>query len=201
MSQVEYYNPERRGWWERLYASLISRREEEMELQLPSDSLFADNWNTSANSVADVSEKVKAQIREEAVLSAFNRLETSLRLLLYATAPGKEPPSPERYQQILNVWRYELEHRIRLTPDTYCGAVQRYDPEMDAAYSVDGRCEPGDLLRIRVPCWRMYDQVVIRGEAEIVDEATLESENWEGSSDAAATRAEGPLPAAEPGEA
>ena len=26
---------------------------------------------------------------------------------------------------------------------------------METAYSIDGRCDSGDLLRIRVPCWRM----------------------------------------------
>ena len=118
MSQVDLQVLERRGWWDRLYNSIIAGRENDMELKLPSDSLFASTWNTATNSVADVPEKVKAQIREEAVLTAFNRLEASLRLLLYATAPGKEPPSPERYQEILSVWRYELEHRVDLTPDT-----------------------------------------------------------------------------------
>ncbi len=140
-----------------------------MNYQLPPDSLFADTWNQGASAVADVPEQVKAQIREEAVLSIVNRLEASLRLLLYATTPGKEPPTADHCRQILNVWRYELEHRIHLTPDTYCGAVQRYDPEMDEAYSIIGRCQPGDLLRIRVPCWRMYEKVVIRGEAELVE--------------------------------
>jgi hypothetical protein len=167
--QVEYYNADRRGWWERLFESLVAKKEGDMELQLPPDSLFNGSWNAGASSIADVPEKVKAQIREEAVLDAFNRLESSLRLLLYATTPDKEPPSQERYQQILSVWRYELEHRVNLTPDTYCGAVQKYGPGMDAAYTVDGRCEPGDLLRIRVPCWRMNDRVVVRGEAELVD--------------------------------
>src|SRR5687768_3156468 len=110
--QVEYYSADRRAWWERLFESLTARKDGEMELQLPPDSLFADSWSSAASSVADVPEKVKAQIREEAVLDAFNRLESSLRLLLYATTPDKEPPSQERYQQILNVWRYELEHRV-----------------------------------------------------------------------------------------
>ena len=155
MSQLETLEDERRGWWERLFSSLLPRPEEAMSYQLPPDSLFADSWNQAAGSVADVPEQIKAQIREEAVLSLVNRLEASLRLLLYATTPGKEPPTAERCHQILNVWRYELEHRIHLTPDTYCGAVQRYEPEMELAYAIIGRCQAGDLLRIRVPCWRM----------------------------------------------
>jgi hypothetical protein len=141
-----------------------------LSVELPPDSLFAGHWSTGdAKSVADVPEKIKAQIREEALLHAFHRLESSLRLLLYATTPGNEPPTPERCQQILNVWRFELEHRVHLTPDTYCGAIQRYEAEMDSAYAISGRCQPGDLLRIRVPCWRLHEQIVIRGEAELVE--------------------------------
>jgi hypothetical protein len=169
MSQVDYLNGERRSWWDRLVDTLVARREGELEYELPADSLFAGAWSAGAGSVADVPEKVKAQIREEAVRDTFNRLEASLRLLLYATTPGKEPPTSERCQQILSVWRYELEHRLYLTPDTYCGAVQRYEAEMEVSYTIDGRCAPGDLLRIRVPCWRMNDQVVVRGEAELID--------------------------------
>lgn len=168
MSQADSYTMERRTWWERLFGSLMSRAEADMNIELPADSLFAQSWG-GANSVADVPDHVKAQIREEALLTAFNRLEGSLRLLLYATTPGKEPPTAERCHQILNVWRYELEHRVHLTPDTYCGAVQRYEPEMESAYTINGRCVDGDLLRIRVPCWRMGSKIVIRGEAELMD--------------------------------
>ena len=168
MNQSDYCANGQGNWWERLFGPRDGRSENDMDYKLPDDSLFASAWQGGAESVADVPEGVQAQIREEAVLTAFNRLESSLRLLLHATVPDKEPPSAERCQQILNVWRYELEHRVHLTPDTYCGAVQRYEPQMDGAYIIDGRCEKGDLLRIRVPCWRMFDRVVIRGEAELV---------------------------------
>jgi hypothetical protein len=176
MSQTEYYAAERRNWWERLMDSLIPRREDGSSYELPGDSLFASSLGANPQSVADVPERVKKQIREEAVQDAFNRLEASLRLLLYATTPGKEPPSSERYQQILSVWRYELEERVNLIPDTYCGAVQRYAPDMEEAYIIDGRCGSGDLLRIRVPCWRMHDRVVVRGEAELVHEEVEKAE-------------------------
>jgi len=168
MSQVEYYTAERRNWWERLFGGLVSKPEDSMNFQLPSDSLLSGGW-MGAHSVADVPESVKAQIREEAVLTTFNRLEASLRLLLYATTPDRQPPTAEDCHQILNVWRYELEHQVNLTPDTYCGAVQRYEPEMETSYIIDGRCESGALLRIRVPCWRMNERVVVRGEAELLD--------------------------------
>ena len=170
MSQVSVqdYSDERRNWWERLVNAVVSRREGQLDFELPPDSLFTDTW-AAAGSIADVPESLKAQLRDEAVLDTFNRLQASLRLLLYATTPGKEPPDAERCHQILSVWRYELEHRVRLTPDTYCGAVQRYEPEMAEAYTIDGRCQEGDLLLIRVPCWRMNEQVVVRGEAELID--------------------------------
>lgn len=175
MSQTEYYTAtDRKSWWEKLFSLLITRAEKQMEVELPPDSLFNGTW-TGANSVADVPESIKAQIREEALLTAFNRLESSLRLLLYATTPGKEPPTADRCHQILNVWRYELEHRVNLTPDTYCGAIQRYAAEMEDGYTIDGACEAGDLLRIRVPCWRMNERIVVRGEAELVDEEELKS--------------------------
>ena len=175
MGFVESYETNKRGWWERLFGLLNSRPEGEMGYQLPADSLFANTWNGGYGTIADVPDQLKAQIREEAVLTTFNRLEASLRLLLYATTPEKEPPTPEHLHQILNVWRYELEHRVNLTPDTYCGAVQRYEPEMETSYVIDGRCTPGDLLRIRVPCWRMFDRVVIRGEAEMIREEPLDA--------------------------
>lgn len=187
MSQTDYAT-DRKNWFERLFSLLMSRAEYKMNYELPPDSLFNGTWS-GANSVADVPEQIKAQIREEALLTAFNRLESSLRLLLYATTPGKEPPTAERCHQILNVWRYELEHRVNLTPDTYCGAVQRYASEMDDCYTIDGACSPGDLLRIRVPCWRMNERIVIRGEAELVDEAELQAaaeEAAEGTAVAAA---------------
>jgi hypothetical protein len=168
MNQPDFAGAARRGWWDRLVDSLRGRTND-LELELPADSLFAARGAVPAT-VADVPESVKGQIRDAALLDLFNQLESSLRLLLYATTPGREPPSAERCQQILSVWRYELEHRINLMPDTYCGAVQRYEPEMAAAYTIYGRCEPGDLLRINVPCWRMHEQIVVRGEAEVLSE-------------------------------
>ncbi len=171
MSQMQEMTTERRSWWERLVDSVVARREEGGLPDLPPDSLFAGaTFGAVTATVADVPEGVKAQLRHEAVLETLNRLEASLRLLLYATTPGKEPDDAERYRQILSVWRYELEHRVNLTPDTYCGAVRRYQPDMDEAYTIDGRCFPGDRLRIRVPCWRMNDRVVVRGEAELLQD-------------------------------
>jgi hypothetical protein len=171
MSETEATIAAPRGFWEKLIDSLRGRRRTGEE-ELPEDSLFAMAL-PGVVSVADVPENVKAQIRDAAVLDMFNQLESSLRLLLYATAPGKEPPTAERCQQILSVWRFELEERVNLLPDTYCGAVQPYEPVMDSAYTIYGRVNAGDLLRIRVPCWRMQAQVVVRGEAEVVAPGTM----------------------------
>jgi hypothetical protein len=153
---------ERGSWWGRLFGALTGHKP---DIELPPDSLFADTWNEFGHTIADVPEKVKQQIQEEAVLATFNRLGHSLRLLMLSTVPGKQP-DPEGCQEILNVWRYELEHNAHLIPDTYCGALIRYQHGMEVEYSISGRCQPGDLLRVVVPCWKMYKRVVIRGEAE-----------------------------------
>ncbi len=164
MDQVEVYNQSRETILRRVMRALV--KEESLGVQLPEDSLLAGGWRGDAENLADVPEQLKQQIREEAVLAVFNRLESSLRLLLHATAPDREPPSQEAYRKILDVWRFELEDRASLVPDTYAGAVQKYDPEMVASYAIAGRCDTGDLLRIKVPCWRLFGRVVIRGEAE-----------------------------------
>ena len=164
MDQVEVYNQSRETILRRVMRALV--KEESLGVQLPEDSLLSGAWRGDAENLADVPEQLKQQIREEAVLAVFNRLESSLRLLLHATAPDREPPSQEAYRKILDVWRFELEDRASLVPDTYAGAVQKYDPDMVTAYAIAGRCDAGDLMRIKVPCWRLFGRVVIRGEAE-----------------------------------
>jgi len=173
MMQAEVVSTERRSWWGKLFGALTGRGE---TYELPSDSLFAESWDGTASAVADVPEQVKKQIEEEAVLAAFSRLGHSLRLLMHATVPGKEPPTAEGCHQILNVWRYELEHSVKLIPDSYCGALLRYKAGLEDAYVIHGRCQAGDLLQVAVPCWRMYDRIVIRGELEIVDNTAWKPE-------------------------
>ena len=51
-------------------------------------------------------------------------------------------------------------------PDAYSGAVRTYDLNTERDYTVHGRCQPGEPLRILVPCWRLHGAVVVRGEAE-----------------------------------
>jgi hypothetical protein len=116
--------------------------------------------------IADIPVALKRRLQEEAVQATFHRLEMPLRFLLYATAAGREPSSVEEYQDIVNLWRQGLETEARLQPDNFAGAVRCYDPAMEDAYTVKGRCQPGQQLRITVPAWRLYGQVVVRGEAE-----------------------------------
>ena len=109
---------------------------------------------------------LKRRLQEEALQATFHRLEMPLRFLLYATAPGREPSSVEEYQGIVNLWRQGLEAEARLMPDNFTGAVRCYEPAMDDAYTIKGRCTPGQQLRITVPAWRLHGEVVVRGEAE-----------------------------------
>jgi hypothetical protein len=170
MDQGEFQGQRQDGWLARLFRMLSGGggNAQEVNYSLPSDSMFS-GFLGGGQSLADVPEEMKEKIREEAVLSVFNRLSSPLRLLLYATEPGKEPPTAEEFQQILSVWRCELQDSVNLKPDGYPGAIQPYQPEMEAAYTIAGRCTNGDLLRVTVPCWRLFGQVVVRGEAEKVD--------------------------------
>jgi hypothetical protein len=116
--------------------------------------------------LADIPAALKRRLQEEAVQATFHRLETPLRFLLYATAPGREPSTVEEYQGIVHLWRQGLEKEARLIPDHFAGAIQRYEPAMQEAYLIKGRCEPGQTVRITVPAWRLHGEVVVRGEAE-----------------------------------
>jgi hypothetical protein len=116
--------------------------------------------------LADIPALLKRRLQEEALQTTFHRLEMPLRFLLYATAPGREPTSLEEYQGIVNLWRQGLETEARLMPDNFTGAVRCYEPTMDDAYTIKGRCTPGQQLRITIPAWRLHGQVVVRGEAE-----------------------------------
>jgi len=116
--------------------------------------------------LADIPVALKRRLQDEALQTTFNRLETPLRFLLYATAPGREPETIEEYQGIVNLWRQGLEKEARLVPDNFAGAIRRYEPAMEEAYQVRGRCLPGQHVRITVPAWRLQGQVVVRGEAE-----------------------------------
>jgi hypothetical protein len=116
--------------------------------------------------MADIPPILKRRLQEEAVQKTFHRLETPLRFLLYATVPGQEPQSIEECHGILNLWRQGLEKEARLVADAYSGAVIPYEPALERAYHINGRCEIGDPLRITIPAWRIQGDVVVRGEAE-----------------------------------
>jgi hypothetical protein len=118
------------------------------------------------DSLADIPPELKRRIEDEAIQEAFHRLETPLRMLVYATQPGQEPRSIQECRDILDLWRHGLEQEVRLVPDAYTGAVISYQPALDCAYHINGRCESGDAVRISVPAWRVHGEVVVRGEAE-----------------------------------
>jgi hypothetical protein len=122
--------------------------------------------HTKELTMADIPVPLKRRLQEEALQTAFHRLEMPLRFLLYATAPGREPNSLEEYQGIVNLWRQGLETEVRLVPDNFSGAIRSYEPAMDSAYTIKGRCALGQQLRITVPAWRLHGEVVVRGEAE-----------------------------------
>ena len=116
--------------------------------------------------IADIPLPLKRRLQEEALQTTFHRLEMPLRFLLYATAPGREPSSVEEYQGIVNLWRQGLEAEARLMPDNFSGAIRLYEPAMETAYTIKGRCAAGQQVRITVPAWRLHGEVVVRGEAE-----------------------------------
>src|SRR5438132_634174 len=122
------------------------------ELRPDSDSQKSD---LDMNCMADVPSPLKRRLQEEAVQMTFHRLETPLRFLLYATVPGQEPQSIQECHDILNLWRRGLEEEARLVPDAYSGAVIPYEPTLEKAYCINGRCDPGDPLRITIPAWRI----------------------------------------------
>jgi hypothetical protein len=117
-------------------------------------------------SVADIPPELRRRLQEEAIRTAFHRLEMPLRFLMHATAPGRGPGSVQECQEILDLWRQSLEQEVRLTPDAYCGAVRSYEPAMERDYTIHGRCQDGEPLRIVIPCWRLHGETVVRGEAE-----------------------------------
>ena len=154
------------SWWERCLHSLGLRRERE-----PGEDDAAFDWEKDDASaepmtVADIPAELKERLQLEALRSTFFRLENQLRFLLRATFQDDHGEGRDEARNILWLWRQGLEQEARLAPDTYPGAVRRYEPEMAEAYFVPGQCQLGDPLRIVTPCWRLDGGVVVRGEAE-----------------------------------
>lgn len=161
------------SWWrtwkewarERTAACRRPSRSEPMEcvaqfrrlLEMPTD---------ESVTIASIPPEIRRRLQEEAVRSAFGRLEMPLRFLLNATTPGREPQSIDMCHEILRLWRHGLEREIRLEPGDPPNALRRYEPSMDLEYNIHGRCRPGDALRVLIPCWRLNGQIVVRGEAE-----------------------------------
>jgi hypothetical protein len=157
------------SWWNN-WREWVSRRQSRAE-RLESAAQFRRLLEISPGepmTVASIPPELRRRLQEEAIRSAFGRLEMQLRFLLNATTPGREPESIDLCHEILRLWRQGLEREIRLEPGDAPNALRRYEPAMDLEYNVHGRCRPGDALRILVPCWRLNGQIVVRGEAEPV---------------------------------
>lgn len=156
------------GWWDRCLISLGLRSDQPVD----DDSFAWEDPERSENglSLADVPQDLKERLQKEVLRSTFHRLENQLRFLLRATFQEDDPDERDEAKSILWLWRQGLEQEVHLRPETYPGAVQTYSPEMADSYFVPSQCQVGEPLRIVTPCWKLDDDVVVRGEAEPYEE-------------------------------
>jgi len=159
------------GWWERCLIKL-GVRPEPPALDAAFDWERADDGGMS---LADVPDELKERLQKDALRGAFYRLENQLRFLLRATFEDDAPDEQDEARNILWLWRQGLEQEVRLKPETYPGAVLRYEAGMVESYFVPARCQLGEPLRIVTPCWRLDGDVVVRGEAEPYDGEAVEA--------------------------
>jgi hypothetical protein len=117
--------------------------------------------------MADVPAEMKERIQQEGMARAFKRLETPLRALNIATSYAGVMYPAEELRGFLVMWRQALADYVGLAPDSR--SVLVYDRSVDEAYFVRGRCPMGATLKIVEPCWRLNGEVVIRGEAQVVN--------------------------------
>jgi hypothetical protein len=127
--------------------------------------LLADR-TVEPRSWADIPTDLRHEVQDEAIRATLCRLQGTLRALLSASTPGGEPRSVEECVQLFHNCRHALEQEVFLTADAYPGAVRSYTIEFERDYTVHGRCQLGEPVRIVVPCWRLRGHVVVRGEAE-----------------------------------
>jgi hypothetical protein len=116
--------------------------------------------------VADIPVELRHELQSEAVRETLRRLQGTLRALLAASTPGREPASVAECMQLFDNCRRALEQEVFLAADAYPGAVRSYSTDLEKEYVVHGRCQAGEPVRILVPCWRLRGEVVVRGEAE-----------------------------------
>lgn len=120
----------------------------------------------SVKYLADIPGEMRDRLQQEGMSRVFRRLETPLRALNMATS-GKGVNYPaEELRGFLVMWRQALSDYVGLLPDDR--SVLVYERSVDEAYFVRGRCQVGATLTVVEPCWRLNGEVVIRGEALVV---------------------------------
>ncbi|MCA1596675.1 MAG: hypothetical protein LC772_09670 [Chloroflexi bacterium] len=134
--------------------------------QLPFPPAFPDIEGASIRYLADIPREMRERIQQEGMARAFRRLETPLRALNMATSRKGTTYPAEEMRGFLIMWRQALADYIGLLPDDR--SVLVYERSVDEAYFVRGRCTIGAHLSVIEPCWRLNGEVVVRGEAQVV---------------------------------
>lgn len=134
--------------------------------QLPDPPGFQDSGLGSIRYLADIPREMRERIQQEGMARAFRRLETPLRALNMATSRKGTSYPAEEMRGFLIMWRQALADYMGLLPDDR--SVLVYERSVDEAYFVRGRCTIGAHLSVIEPCWRLNGEVVVRGEAQVV---------------------------------
>jgi hypothetical protein len=122
--------------------------------------------SASVRCLADIPSDLRDRIQQEGMARAVRRLETPLRALNMATSRKGSAYPPDELRGFLVMWRQALADYLGLVPDERSALI--YDRAVDEAYFVRGRCSTGAHLTVVEPCWRLNGDVVIRGEAQVV---------------------------------
>jgi hypothetical protein len=122
--------------------------------------------SASVRCLADIPSDLRDRIQQEGMARAVRRLETPLRALNMATSRKGAAYPPDELRGFLVMWRQALADYLGLVPDERSALI--YDRAVDEAYFVRGRCTTGAHLTVVEPCWRLNGDVVIRGEAQVV---------------------------------
>ncbi|MDQ2731962.1 MAG: hypothetical protein M3Y56_09905 [Armatimonadota bacterium] len=128
-------------------------------------SLMSDR-QASVKYLADIPGEMRDRLQQEGMSRVFRRLETPLRALNMATSSKGVNYPAEELRGFLVMWRQALSDYVGLLPDDR--SVLVYERSVDEAYFVRGRCQVGATLTVVEPCWRLNGEVVIRGEALVV---------------------------------
>ncbi|HET6383823.1 MAG TPA: hypothetical protein VFJ58_10565 [Armatimonadota bacterium] len=116
--------------------------------------------------MADIPGDLRERIQQDGMARSLRRLETPLRALHMATSRKGSGYPAEELRGFLLMWRQALADYVGLVADERSVIV--YERSVDEAYFVRGRCEVGAHLTILEPCWKLNGEVVVRGEAQVV---------------------------------